>query len=401
MEATYRFARHIRDEEPAMGWSPFRKTGLSFHLPSASFKGYTLVTPMGSDASYLLDMHGKIVHHWRLTGLRQAIYAQLLPNGRLLALATDASTPVPPPLPPHDIPPFDHHVRRIGGNANRLVEYDWDGNAVWRYENEYIHHDFVRLADGHTLVTEFRALEPSFAATIQGGLPVELPHLVADDFVEIAPDGTEVRRVHLWQLLDPVADPRCPIERQAEWTHVNSLAVTPAGDILFSARMISRVGLVSPEGTLLWKYGGDLGHQHHATSLPNGHVQVFDNGTHRVGPPRSAVVEINPHTNGVTWQYTANPEEQFYSAHISGADRLPNHNVLVCEGRTGRLFEITRRGEVVWEWTSPFSVMTPQGQNQTWVFRALRYGPEYPGLAGRELDAGKHRALNQLYGLES
>ncbi len=27
-----------------MGWSPFRKTGLSFHM-SASFKGYTLVTP--------------------------------------------------------------------------------------------------------------------------------------------------------------------------------------------------------------------------------------------------------------------------------------------------------------------------------------------------------------------
>ena len=25
------------------------------------------------------------------------------------------------------------------------------------------------------------------------------------------------------------------------------------------------------------------------------------------------------------------------------------------------------------------------GQNQAWVFRALRYGPDYPGLAGREL----------------
>ena len=26
-----------------MGWSPFRKTGLTFHMPSASAKGYTLV----------------------------------------------------------------------------------------------------------------------------------------------------------------------------------------------------------------------------------------------------------------------------------------------------------------------------------------------------------------------
>jgi Arylsulfotransferase (ASST) len=382
-----------------MGWSPFRKTGLTHHMPSASVKGYTLVTPMGSDASYLLDMDGQIVHRWRLAGLRQAVYAQLLPNGRLLAMGTDAATPVPPPLPPHEIPPFKQHVRRIGGNANRLVEYDWAGQELWRYENEYIHHDFVRLPNGNTVLTEFTELEPGFARTIQGGMPVELPHLVADDFVEVDSNGKEVRRVHLWQVLDPAADPRCPIERQAEWTHVNSLDVTPAGDILFSARMISRIGLVSPAGELTWKYGGDLGHQHHATYLPDGNVQVFDNGNHRVGQPRSAVVEIDPKTSSVVWQYTANPEEQFYSAHISGAHRLPGNNVLVCEGRTGRLFEITRRGEVVWEWISPFSVATPAGQNQAWVFRGLRYGPDDPGLEGRQLNPDEYRSLNSLYGL--
>ena len=63
------------------------------------------------------------------------------------------------------------------------------------------------------------------------------------------------------------------------------------------------------------------------------------------------------------------------------------------------MFEVTHRGELVWEWTSPFSVMTPQGQNQTWIFRAPRYGPEYTGLADRELDPRQHRALNRLYDL--
>jgi hypothetical protein len=224
---------------------------------------------MGSDSTYLIDMDGQIVHRWLLQGLKQAIYAQLLPDGRLLAMATDASTPVPAPLPPNEIPAFEQHVRRIGGNANRLVEYDWDGNELWHYENAYMHHDFVRLANGNTLVTEFTELERAFAATVQGGMPVELPHLVADDLVEVDKSGKELRRVYLWQLLDPVADPRCPIERLASWTHVNSLAVTPAGDILFSARMISRIGLVSPEGQLTWKYGGDLGHQHHAADRKN------------------------------------------------------------------------------------------------------------------------------------
>jgi hypothetical protein len=354
---------------------------------------------MGGDASYLLDMDGRIVHRWRWIGLRQAIYAQLLPNGRLLAMGTDTSTPVPAAMPPDQIPPFEQHVRRIGGNGNRLIEYDWDGNEVWRYENEAVHHDFVRLGNGNTVLTEFVELEPAFAKTVKGGLRVKLPHLVADDFIEIDTEGKELRRVHLWQLLDPRRDPMCPIERPAEWTHVNSLDVTPGGDILFSCRMVSRIGLVDPAGRLAWKYGADLNHQHHATVLRNGNVQVFDNGPHRVGQARSAVVEIDPKTSNVVWQWTANPEAQFFSAHISGAQRLAGENVLVCEGRTGRLFEITRRGEVVWEWISPFNVTNAQGQNQAWVFRALRYGPDYAGLAERDLDPERYRSMNQLYGL--
>jgi len=30
-----------------MGWSPFRRLGLTHHDPSRSFKGYTLLTPLG------------------------------------------------------------------------------------------------------------------------------------------------------------------------------------------------------------------------------------------------------------------------------------------------------------------------------------------------------------------
>ena len=37
-----------------MGWSPFRRTGLTYE-DSRSFGGYTLITPIGGDAVYLLD----------------------------------------------------------------------------------------------------------------------------------------------------------------------------------------------------------------------------------------------------------------------------------------------------------------------------------------------------------
>lgn len=157
--------------------------------------------------------------------------------------------------------------------------------------------------------------------------------------------------------------------------------------------------LERPSGRLLWTFGfPEVTHQHHATPLENGNVQVFDNGMHRIGLPRSRVVEVELGTNKVAWEYVAEPEQQFFSGHISGAERLPGGNVLVCEGAAGRLFEITRRGEIVWEWITPFANRV-QGQLRPWIFRAHRYPPDFPGLAGRTLDPAAHADINRLHGL--
>ena len=153
------------------------------------------------------------------------------------------------------------------------------------------------------------------------------------------------------------------------------------------------------DGSLQWKYGApEIFHQHHASWLPNGNVQIFDNGMHRHGNPYSRVVEVDPKDSTIAWQYAAKPQQQFFSGHISGAERLPNGNVLVCEGTAGRVFEITQQGEVVWEWINPF-VTIRQGEPRTWLFRAHRYGPDDTALAGRELDAGNYRALNRMHEL--
>ena len=34
--------------------------------------------------------------------------------------------------------------------------------------------------------------------------------------------------------------------------------------------------------------------------------------------------------------------------------RFPNGNTLITESDTGRAFEITRGGQIVWEWFNPF-----------------------------------------------
>jgi hypothetical protein len=109
-------------------------------------------------------------------------------------------------------------------------------------------------------------------------------------------------------------------------------------------------------------------------------------------------VEIDPSTGEVAWEYRGKPSHQFFSGHISGASRLESGNILVCEGTSGRLFEVTRSHEVVWEWINPF-VNSRRGEPTVSIYRAHRYGADFPGLADRDLDPDRHANLNRLHGL--
>jgi hypothetical protein len=386
-----------------VGWSAYRKTGLTFHSRAQSFKGYTLLAPIRSDFAVLLDMDGHVVHRWHVPEFR-VFQVRLLAGGNLLTLCTDATLAPAPPIPfDQPQPAFDGHIRRLGGSATHLKELSWDGALEWEYRNPAIHHDFVRKPNGHTLVAEWVELPDEIGRRVRGGArrPREkFPRMVSEDIVELDESGRECGRIHLWELLDPVRDPICPLEPRWEWTHLNSLDLTSNEDLVFSCRDNSRVGIISgSSGTLSWKFGApELFHQHHATAVDNGNIQIFDNGMHRIGLPFSRVVEIDPSTSKIVWEYTGLSQEQFFSGHISGAQRLPNGNVLICEGTSGRVFEITRRGETVWEWVTPFVAMN-MGYARAWIFRAYRYSPDYPGLAGRTLDPARYAELNRLHGL--
>jgi hypothetical protein len=97
------------------------------------------------------------------------------------------------------------------------------------------------------------------------------------------------------------------------------------------------------------------------------------------------------------WKYEARPGWDFFSYFISGAQRLPNGNTLICEGMTGRLFEVTREGEIVWQYVNPFFDEDERFGRVNLVFRAYRYGPDFPGLAGHALDPGRYAWLSHLY----
>jgi hypothetical protein len=93
----------------------------------------------------------------------------------------------------------------------------------------------------------------------------------------------------------------------------------------------------------------------------------------------------------VVWGYLANNSDM-YSPYISGAQRLPNGNTLMCAGEEGNFVEVTMSGEVVWNYISPVTnqgiVTTYKGGQNNSVFRISRYGPDYPGLAGQDLTPG-------------
>ena len=188
-----------------MGWSVNRPTGLTFHRPGLSTKGYTLLTPHGDTATYLIDMDGRVVHRWVFSHIKPG-YGRLLGNGNLLMTGSDINTPKPPKDEPTKAPPpLEHHVTRLGGYHTTLVEVDWDGNVVWEYVNKFQHHDFYRFANGNTMVPEWVELPEELHRGVRGGrkMPRErLPRLLGDDLVEIDENLNEVRRIHTWQLLD-------------------------------------------------------------------------------------------------------------------------------------------------------------------------------------------------------
>ena len=110
-------------------------------------------------------------------------------------------------------------------------------------------------------------------------------------------------------------------------------------------------------------------------------------------------MEVNPATNEIQWEYRAENPVDFYSTWAGSCQRLPNGNTLICEAALGRLFEVTHKGEMVWEYVVPFygHVEGYMLELSNAVHRCYRYSPDYPGLQGKNLDPRKLETWNRLY----
>ncbi|NKB21773.1 MAG: PQQ-binding-like beta-propeller repeat protein [Alphaproteobacteria bacterium] len=344
------------------------KFGLTEHDPSRAYPGFTMFSPSDGSETFLLDMAGDVVHKWDLPQ-QLGNYAQLLPTGNLLV---SCQTEVGPKL------------MAAGG---RLLEMDWDGNIVWEHIDHLQHHDFNRCPNGNTAYLAWELVPTEDAKAIIGGIAGsdhEDGGIYCDVVREVNPAG---ELVFEWRMMDHFPFEKYPIRpnrHRHEYAHANTCFVQEDGNFLLNWRDLDLIVLLNRETKeLVWemedrRWGG----QHDPRRLDNGNITIFANGSEQVGPEFSRILELNPETGETVWEYKGSPVDTFFWPRVSGAQRLPNGNTFICEGRQGRLFEVTQEGDIVWEYISPHEHVRTEGVIRQ-IFRAFRYGVDSPEIAGR------------------
>ena len=127
----------------------------------------------------------------------------------------------------------------------------------------------------------------------------------------------------------------------------------------------------------VWALGGldDIKwhRQHDPQLLENGNMLLFDNRGYN---KKSRILEFDPLTKDVKWQYVGREGEEFYSRAAGTVMRLPNGNTLITESDNGRAFEVTPELEMVWEFLNPARA----GDNDeliATVFELDRFPPDF------------------------
>ncbi|MBN1161963.1 MAG: aryl-sulfate sulfotransferase, partial [Dehalococcoidales bacterium] len=157
---------------------------------------------------------------------------------------------------------------------------------------------------------------------------------------------------------------------------------------------------------------------HHAHLIPRGlpgegNILMFDNGgaagygAANPGAPEgvnnarrdtSRVLELDPMTLEVKWQYPApGPGAgvvRLYSSFVSSAQRLPNGNTLITEGNGGRIIEVTKEQEIVWEYISPYE---HRMFKTTLLYHAYRVPYEWAPQAERAKETAVPRIKNRKF----
>jgi hypothetical protein len=276
-----------------------------------------------------------------------------------------------------------------------LMRLDWDSNVKWETRARF-HHD-IALDQADNIYS--LSSHPAWVLHRSEPIPI------LDDYLTIlSPRGDLKRQLSFFEALEheipspnldailyhivqpgqlkgivepqPTDDNLLAHDSIYDVLHINSLQVIDRdvsglckkGDILFCSKMLNLIGVVNLQAEkLVWGWGADqLDKPHHPTLLENGNILLFDNGTNR---KYSRVVELHPPTGEIVWQYQGPEPDGFFSSWGGACQRLPNGNTLITDSSRARIFEVTKEGELVWEFFNPLKARN--GRRAT-VYRMTR-----------------------------
>lgn len=329
--------------------------------------GYVLYSPLTSNTVHLVSTSGEEVHRWTLPH-RAGRHARLLANG---TLAYNGVHPESPRL-------FPMWAKYRGGV---MMQLDSNGEILREYSDPYAHHDQNHLDDGTLLYTTLEPLTPAEAARVQGGVPgSEAPGgIVYGDCIKLVDpwsvtnqsssadfDGTGgtsgAKLIWSWRAIDHLdatafaAHAHYPREH---WPLINSVAFDSNGDIIASSRNASSVFIISRQtGSVIWHLSEPIVSQQHCAHQinPEGDILILDNGVFKPGlsVPFSRAIVVSKEKQ-VKWEYkdTSTGGLGFFTPFMGSAQKLSTGNLLICEAATGRIFEVTEGGDLVWEFVVP------------------------------------------------
>ena len=369
------YQKRTRSHDPLTSdlWRTARSPdrGVTLHDPARVQNGLTLYSSGHAPVALLIDMAGTVVHEWRKP------YSEVWDKHH--AAVKD---PVP------DSQAYFRKARAFP-NGDLLVVYDGVGDTPYGYgmvkldaasrvlwkNLDHFHHSFDVGADGriYGLTHGYRSDQ---LVNSEGYMVDHLATPVLDDhLVVLSHDGKVLKRISLidalnespfrrllWRvpsfsLEDPLHTNDVELlDRSAAARLARKVPVAREGQVLLSFRELA-TGVLAlldiEQEKIVWVLQGQWLAQHDADVLPNGNILAFDNRGNFGPGGQSRLTEIDPATGGVVWTYAGNEAQPFDSDIRSEQELLANGNILITESNPGRIFEITRAGEIVWEYINP------------------------------------------------
>ena len=252
-------------------------------MPALS-EGYVLFNTMGSNTTNAIDSEGELYKQWT-SNYKASGAVYLVDDGAILrgGKTDDSSTGT---------------FSEGGGLGGIIEEISAEGEVIWSYtadtDNGTLHHDFKQI-DSDTVIALSWELQDYNGSTYWNERVLMI-------------DKATKQTTWEWSAIDD--GQVYPSGRQADYYHLNSVDYQD-GKILVSSRSLNTIWIIGEESkqieTTLTGDGTLLG-QHDAQFLANGNILVFNNGSNL-----SSVLEIDPTTDRITWQYG----DDFFSSRIS------------------------------------------------------------------------------------